>query len=127
MTTNGPHPTFGHGKVCYLVIPTRDAARSAGFYQSVFRWTLREGEHGMPAFDDGVGEVSGTWVLSSLPVTDGGIEVHLMVEDLFLAVASIRASGGTVDKEDIHIEDQRWARFRDPDDNLLGLYEHPLG
>jgi len=53
-------PTFGHGKICYLEIPATDIARSADFYTPAFNWSLRTRGDGTTAFDDGVGEVSGT-------------------------------------------------------------------
>jgi len=39
-----------------------DVARSAEFYARVFGWSVRRRPDGSTAFDDGVGEVSGTWV-----------------------------------------------------------------
>ena len=56
-------PTFGNGKICYIEIPATDVARSADFYAKVFGWNVRRRGDGSTAFDDGVGEVSGTWVL----------------------------------------------------------------
>jgi predicted enzyme related to lactoylglutathione lyase len=60
--SNSAHPTFGNGKICYLEIPAVDVPRSATFYEIVFGWTVRTRDDGSVAFDDGVGEVSGTWV-----------------------------------------------------------------
>jgi len=56
-------PTFGNGKICYIEIPATDIARSSEFYGQVFGWSIRQRGDGSVAFDDGVGEVSGTWVL----------------------------------------------------------------
>lgn len=121
------HPTFGHGKVCYLVLPARDPERAARFYQDVFGWRIRGDSAGSMAFDDGVGEVSGTWVRSDRPASDEGLEVHLMVDDLVASAARIRASGGTVDDADLHLDGERWGHFRDTEGNRLGLYEHRRG
>ena len=60
-------PTMGNGKICYLEIPTSDVARSVSFYQKVFGWKTRTRGDGSIAFDDGVGEVSGTWVAGRAP------------------------------------------------------------
>jgi hypothetical protein len=54
-------PAFGHGKICCLQMPAVDIQQSAGFYRQVFGWNVRERGDGEVAFDDGVGEVSGTW------------------------------------------------------------------
>ena len=61
-------PTIGNGKICYIQIPATDIARSADFYHRVFGWNIRQREQ-RTAFDDGVGEVSGEWVLDRLPAT----------------------------------------------------------
>jgi uncharacterized protein len=55
-------PTTGNGKICYLEIPAVDIDQSSRFYQTVFGWQIRRRGDGNLAFDDGVGEVSGTWV-----------------------------------------------------------------
>ncbi len=123
----GGQPTFGHGKVCYLVLPARDPERAAAFYRDVFGWRIRTGGDGSLAFDDGVGEVSGTWVASDRAASDDGIDVHLMVDDLVEAVARIRAAGGAVDEDGLHLAGERWGHFRDPEGNRLGIYEHRGG
>jgi predicted enzyme related to lactoylglutathione lyase len=53
-------PTVGNGKICYVEMPASDIERSAAFYKSVFGWSVRTRGDGSTAFDDGVGEVSGS-------------------------------------------------------------------
>jgi uncharacterized protein len=55
-------PTRANGKICYLEIPAIDVARSIAFCKAAFGWQIRRRGDGSTAFDDGVGEVSGTWV-----------------------------------------------------------------
>ena len=43
-------PTLGNGKICYIQIPSADIARSAGFYQGVFGWRIRQRSDGTSAF-----------------------------------------------------------------------------
>jgi predicted enzyme related to lactoylglutathione lyase len=57
-------PPTRNGKICYLELPATDIARSRAFYEAVFGWKTRTRGNGSIAFDDGVGEVSGTWVLT---------------------------------------------------------------
>lgn len=66
-------PTFANGKICYIEMPATDIARSADFYQRVFRWHIRKRGDGTSAFDDGVGEVSGAWVLGRAPASHPGL------------------------------------------------------
>jgi predicted enzyme related to lactoylglutathione lyase len=55
-----PPPNFANGKICYIEIPASDIARSSAFYEAVFGWNIRRRGDGSIAFDDGVGQVSGT-------------------------------------------------------------------
>lgn len=48
-----------HGKICYLVMPSRNPQRSARFYQTVFGWNVRTRGDGAVAFDDSTGPVPG--------------------------------------------------------------------
>ena len=57
----GP-PTTGHGKICHIEMPAIDVNGSAEFYRSVLGWNVRTRGDGSLAFDDGVGQVSGTWL-----------------------------------------------------------------
>lgn len=114
---------FKHGKICYIFMPSQDPERSGAFYRDVFGWTLRTNGEGGLSFDDSTGQVSGTWV-SDRPVADvGNLEVHIMVDDLEVSIAAVRAAGGRVDEGDIHTDSERWAVFTDPDGNRLGLYQ----
>jgi len=38
---NEDPPTFGNGKICYLMIPAVSISDSAAFYESVFGWNIR--------------------------------------------------------------------------------------
>lgn len=68
---------MGNGKICYIEMPAIDINASAGFYQKVFGWRPRQRGDGQLAFDDGVGQVSGTWVLGRKPATDPGpVDLH---------------------------------------------------
>src|SRR5437867_1299824 len=66
-------PTYGNGKICYIEMPATDIARSADFYKKVFGWQNRKRGDGSTAFDDSVGEVSGTWVLGRPPSAKPGL------------------------------------------------------
>src|ERR1700680_1590220 len=63
-------PTLGNGKICYVEFPAVDANRSADFYAKVFGWGLRKRGDGQTAFDDSVGQVSGTWVRGRKPAAE---------------------------------------------------------
>jgi uncharacterized protein len=118
-------PTLGDGKICYLEIPTDDVGRSAAFYEAAFGWGLRRRGDGAVAFDDGVGQVSGTWVTGRPPSTGAGLLVYVMVDDIEATMAAIGANGGAIVQPVGADAREITARFTDPFGNLLGLYQEP--
>jgi predicted enzyme related to lactoylglutathione lyase len=117
-------PTLGHGKICYLQIPATDIARSADFYRRVFGWKIRQRGNGT-AFDDGVGEVSGEWVLDRPPATQPGLLVYIMVDSVAATVEAIIANGGEIAQPIGEDAPEITARFRDPAGNVIGIYQQP--
>jgi predicted enzyme related to lactoylglutathione lyase len=116
-------PTLGNGKICYLEIPAADIHRSAAFYQSVFGWQTRTRGDGVLAFDDTVGQVSGTWVLNRPPATTPGLLVYIMVFDMKATIAAITTNGGEIVQGVGADAPEITARFRDPAGNVLGVYQ----
>src|SRR4051794_11013463 len=89
-------PTTGNGKICYLELPATDIARSAAFYSTVFGWTMRKRGDGATAFDDGVGEVSGSFVSGRGPSGAPGLLVYVMVDSVAGTCDAIEANGGAI-------------------------------
>ena len=118
-------PTLANGKICYLELPTSDPERSAAFYSTVFGWRMRKRGDGSTAFDDTTGEVSGAFVANRTASDRPGLLVYIMVNDLARTCELIAVRGGAVVQRAGAGEAQATARFRDPDGNVLGLYEHP--
>jgi hypothetical protein len=117
-------PTFGNGKICYIEIPAADIARSSEFYRSVFGWSVRKNNQGEISFDDGVGEVSGRWVLGLPPSTQPGLLIHLMVDNAAATLKAIAAHGGEIVQPIGADAPEITARFRDPGGNVIGVYQH---
>jgi uncharacterized protein len=120
-------PTFGNGKICYLEMPTTDIARSAEFYQRVFGWSVRQRGDGSTAFDDGLGEVSGSWVVGRPPHSTPGLLVYIMVDSAADTLDAIVAHGGEIVQPIGADAPEITARFRDPGGNVVGLYQPPRG
>ena len=118
-------PTMSNGKICYLEIPAIDVARSSRFYTTVFGWSLRTRGNGSIAFDDGVGEVSGTWVTGRPPLAAPGLLVYIMVDSVEATVDAITANGGEIVQPIGADAPEITARFRDPGGNVFGLYQQP--
>ena len=102
-----PEPSYATGKICYLEIPCDDPAAAAAFYADVFGWRLRERGDGSIAFDDAVGQVSGTWVTGPPPSAEPGIVIHVMVGEIGPVLDRVRAGGGSI------LRDGRPGRFGD--------------
>jgi uncharacterized protein len=117
-------PTFGNGKICYIEIPATDIASSADFYQRVFGWKIRTNQDGDASFDDGVGEVSGRWVVGRPAHSAPGLMVHVMVDNAAATLEAIVASGGQVVQPIGADAPEITAKFLDPAGNLVGLYQH---
>src|SRR6266550_5449420 len=93
---NNQRPTIGNGKVCYIEIPCIEIDTSASFYKEVFGWSIRRRGDGHLAFDDTVGEVSGTWVVGRKPSTDPGLLIYIMVDSVVQACEAVVANGGKI-------------------------------
>jgi predicted enzyme related to lactoylglutathione lyase len=118
-------PTFANGKICYLEIPGVDIPRSIAFYQAVFGWQTRRRGDGSTAFDDGVGQVSGTWVTGRPPSGQPGLLIYIMVDSVQATLEAIVAHGGEIVQQTCADSREIIARFRDPGGIVLGLYQEP--
>ena len=117
-------PTRAHGKICYIQIPAEDVRRSAEFYVECFGWQTRTRPDGALAFDDGVGEISGEWVIGRLPAATG-LMVYVMVDDLEAACETVIANGGAIEAPVGVDAGEMTAHIRDPFGNVLGIYQEP--
>jgi uncharacterized protein len=120
-------PSLANGKICYVEIPATDVDRSAAFYQKVFGWNIRQRPDGHTAFDDTVGEVSGTWVLDRAPSPNPGLLLYVMVDSVEETLGSVVAEGGVVVQPIGGDAPEITARFSDPAGNVIGLYQEPPG
>ena len=118
-------PTLRNGKICYIEMPATDIARSAEFYRQVFGWNIRKRGDGSTAFDDSVGEVSGTWLVGRPPATKPGLLFYVMVDSVADTLKKIEANGGTVVQPVGADAPEITARFTDPGGNVIGLYQEP--
>ncbi|HET9102395.1 MAG TPA: VOC family protein [Solirubrobacteraceae bacterium] len=118
-------PDYATGKICYLEIPCADPRAAARFYADAFGWPLRERGDGAIAFDDAVGQVSGTWVTGRSPSREPGIVVHVMVGQIGPVLDRVRAGGGAIVRDVDPAASEVYAHVRDPYGNVLGVYQQP--
>ena len=120
-------PTLGNAKICYVEIPAVDVESSVEFYQAVFGWNVRRRGDGKPAFDDGVGQVSGTWITGRPASSQPGLLIYIMCDSVADTMDSIVTHGGEIVQPIGADAPEITARFRDPAGNILGLYQEPAG
>ena len=120
------NPTFANGKICYIEIPSDDVQISSTFYETVFGWKIRTRGDGSVSFDDGAGEVSGTWVTDRKAATQIGLAISIMVDDINVTMELIKNNGGKITEEVGKHAPEITAQFSDPFGNLWGLYQNPI-
>ena len=126
MENNEP-PNLGNGKICYVEFPAVEIDTSASFYKEVFGWQIRQRGDGHLAFDDAVGQVSGTWVGGRKPSAEPGLLIYVMVDSVAAAIDAVVAHGGKIVQPIGADSPEITARFSDPAGNVLGLYQEPAG
>jgi predicted enzyme related to lactoylglutathione lyase len=120
------------GRVVHFEIPFDDEARARAFYGNVFGWNLQSFE-GMdytlvstgPTGDQGATEpgfINGGMAQRS--DTFSAPTVVVDVDDIESALADVEAKGGTVVSGKNPVGEMGWAAyFRDPEGNVLGLWQ----
>lgn len=118
------HPTYANGKICYIDFPAIDVDASADFYAKTFGWKTRTRGDGRIAFDDGAGEVSGTWSVGRAAATPGFV-IYIMVDSVENTIKLVVKNGGRIVQEIGADAPEITARFADPAGNIVGLYQQP--
>ena len=121
--TNNIQPTLGNGKICYLEIPAIDIAASAFFYKTVFGWHIRQRGDGHMAFDDSVGQVSGTWVTERKALSEVGILIYIMVDDISTTIEKLITNRGEIVQPIGMDAPEITERFSDPAGNIMGIFQ----
>ena len=114
---------MGNGKICYIEIPAEDVAKSSKFYADLFGWKLRTRGDGAVAFDDSVGQVSGTWVTGRKAMSNVEMVIYVMVDDIEAASEKVKQCGGKIERECYKDAKEKFAWFKDPAGNVMGLYQ----
>jgi predicted enzyme related to lactoylglutathione lyase len=122
---NNLQPTLGNGKICYVELPAINEESSASFYKDVFNWHIRKRGDGSIAFDDGVGQVSGSFIAGKKAATEPGYLIHIMVDDIETTMRLIVEKGGKIVQPVGMQAPEITAQFSDPAGNVLGLYQEP--
>ena len=96
-------------------------------FKGMFGWRIRRRGDGSIAFDDTVGEVSGTWVTGRKAAADPGMLIYIMVDSAAATIDAVIAQGGKLVQPIGMDAPEITARFSDPAGNIFGLYQQPEG
>ena len=118
-------PSKNNGKICYVELAALDINTSANFYKEVFSWQIRTRSNGSTAFDDSVGQVSGSWIVGRKPATEPGLLIYIMVDSVATTLESVIKHGGKMVQPIGMDAPEITARFSDPAGNIIGLYQEP--
>lgn len=110
------------GAITYLHIPAADVRRAAAFYRDVFGWRINNPDSDRPSFDTPNGRLSGAWVSDHPPATEPGLLPYVYVADVEDTLERILAHGGEILTSPFPEGLLTVATFRDPDDNVIGLW-----
>ncbi|HEX6901197.1 MAG TPA: VOC family protein [Thermoanaerobaculia bacterium] len=118
--------------VSHFEIPAHDLDRAARFYQEIFAWRIDRAPWTTPYYKvrGAAGESPGReGIDGGLLPAGGGVDypllvIHLSGAALEQCLERIVRAGGEVDLPPEAVGAMgRFARFRDPEGNLLGLWE----
>jgi len=120
--------------VSHFEIPARDLERAARFYREVFGWSIEpltwEGHPYYKVRGSAIPQEGGReGIDGGLTAAGQGIEqpllmIHISGISLQDCLRAIEEAGGTVEQPATPVGEMgSWARFRDPEGNLLGLWQ----
>jgi predicted enzyme related to lactoylglutathione lyase len=121
--------------VVHFEIPARDKARAKEFYQTVFEWQMMDfddkntmvsttdsDENGLPR---AAGAINGSIYLPDKPRTP---TIVIDVPDIKTHIEKVKKNGGKLVDDVVEIPGMgMYARFSDPEGNLMGLWQTLAG
>jgi predicted enzyme related to lactoylglutathione lyase len=108
--------------ISYLRIPAADPKRAAAFYEAVFGWKV-DADRDDPSFEDGTGHVIGHIHGDMEVAGEAGIRPYVYVESVPDTLERIAEHGGEVVTPPYAEGDLSVAAFRDPEGNVVGIWQ----
>lgn len=120
------------GRVVHFEIPYDDGDRARGFYREAFGWDLQtwgEGDYTLvmtgPVGEQGStepGYINGGMMQREAPYASPVVVIE--VEDIDAALATVERLGGATVTAKQPVGEMGWsAYFKDPEGNLMGLFQ----
>jgi uncharacterized protein len=106
----------------YITIPALDVHESGRFYQAVFGWTTRGGDHHL-GFTDEYQSIRGAFETSLAISREPGVLPYIFVSDIDRTLELVTRHGGSIVRPR-YAEGGLWvATFRDVAGNVLGIWQ----
>jgi predicted enzyme related to lactoylglutathione lyase len=116
------------GPISFLMIGALDVDVAAGFYSSMFGWTVEPGDgseesEGMLFWSDPHGAMGGFDTIEE-PVNCNAYVFYISVDDVTAKLNEIAEAGGAVFIEEMELPGDmgRIGMFTDPSGNIVGLW-----
>jgi predicted enzyme related to lactoylglutathione lyase len=113
---------FRPGGVTYMRIPAQRPGELAAFYEQIFGWSIR-GSEDHTGYTDASGYLIGHFVTDQASTGEHGVRPYISVESVADALTQIRSCGGEVVVEPYAEGELTVATFRDPQGNVIGLWQ----
>lgn len=119
---------MAHGDMTHIEIPVSDISRATPFYNTIFRWQIKEmpGFEGYPMWQTPNGAGGGGLAPRDESFTQPRIMVD--VDSIEETIAEVERLGGSVVTPKSAIDETSWwAVIADHDGNHVGLFEGQVG
>ena len=116
---------MAHGDITHIDIPVADFEVSRQFYGSLFGWDIQA----LPGFEEypmwqAPNKISGGGLVKCVDRSQEQPTSYVEVDSIDDLLVKVTENGGEVVVEKTEITPTSWfAMIKDPDDNVLGLYE----
>jgi hypothetical protein len=109
--------------ISHIEIPSSDLVQTKDFFNKVFGWEFKPFGNGYMLFNNHKGIMVG--IRQVHKVNSGDTTVfHINVTDIDSTLNIIKSNGGSIFKEKSIIPAMGWyALFKDPQGNIIGLYQ----
>lgn len=129
-------------KVQHFEVPTKNVERAQKFYQDSFGWEINKfdmPEGAPPYYIVHTTETDKDHMTKETNVINGGMTaddpaagtaavVVITVKDINESIEKVKANGGDIAMEPVQVADMgMYARFRDSEGNLMGLWQDLKG
>lgn len=125
LEATAPAAHANHHPAVMFEILANDQPKLLEFYRRVFSWRFAEGTGGfayvkfpvetLPLLG-GIGRANATQ-----PGWEPGRNFYLLVDDLELTIASVKAAGGSAYVDPVSVDGYQFAMVKDPESNVIGL------